>query len=84
MGKPPDKKPPPSGPMTLGNMRSLGPRALDVTCNVCDYHATVNVDAWPDDTPVPSMGPRMRCTKCGHLGAAVRPDWTQLRGVPRP
>jgi hypothetical protein len=45
MGKPPDE---PTGPMTLGNMRSLGPR--------------------------------IRCTKCGQLGATVRPDWTRLRG----
>jgi ribosomal protein L37E len=86
----PNKKPPasskskqPAGPMTLGNMRSLGPRSLDVTCTACGHHTSVNVDAWPDDVPVPSMGVHMRCTKCGQLGANVRPDWTQLRGVPR-
>jgi hypothetical protein len=51
LGKPPrstaGKKPPaPSvrrrpaaiGPMTLGNMRSLGPRSLDVTCKACGHH----------------------------------------------
>jgi hypothetical protein len=70
--------------MTLGNMRSLGPRGLDVTCKACGYSTTVNVDDWPNETPVPSFGPRMRCSKCGHLGANVRLDWTQLRGVPRP
>jgi hypothetical protein len=43
-----------------------------------------NVDAYPDDATVPSFGPRMRCSKCGHLGAYARPDWRQLRGVPRP
>jgi hypothetical protein len=68
--------------MTLGNMRSLGPRSLDVTCKACGYHTVVNVDAYPDDAPVPSFGPRMRCSRCGHLGANVRPDWTQLRGAP--
>jgi hypothetical protein len=72
----------PAGPMTLGNMRSLGPRSLDVTCKACGYHTVVNVDAYPDDAPVPSFGPRMRCSRCGHLGANVRPDWTQLRGAP--
>jgi hypothetical protein len=72
----------PAEPMTLGNMRSLGPRSLDVTCKGCGHHTTVNVDDWHDETPVPSFGPRMRCKKCGHLGANVRPDWAQLRGVP--
>ena len=66
--------------MTLGNMRSLGPRSLDVTCKACGYRTTVNVDGYPDDAAVPSVGPRMRCSRCGHLGAGVRPDWTQLRG----
>jgi hypothetical protein len=69
--------------MTLGNMRNLGPRSLDVTCTACGRRESVNVDAYPDDVEVPSFGPRMRCGKCGHLGANVRPDWTQLRGVPR-
>jgi hypothetical protein len=81
MGKPPDK---PTGPMTLGNMRSLGPRSLDVTCNACGHHTTANVDSYPDDMPVLSFCLRMRCRKCGQLGANVRPDWSQLRGVPRP
>jgi hypothetical protein len=74
----------PTGPMTLGNMRSLGPRLLDVTCRACGHRTVVNVDAYPDDATVPSFGPRMRCSKCGHLGAYARPDWRQLRGVPRP
>jgi hypothetical protein len=74
----------PTGPMTLGNMRSLGPRDLDVTCKACGYHTTVNVDTWPDDIGVPSFGPRMRCTRYCHLRASVRPDWTQLRAAPKP
>jgi hypothetical protein len=64
-------------PMTLGNMRQNGVRGLDVTCLHCGYHTEVNVDAWLDDVPVPSFGPRMRCTKCGHLGADARPNWNE-------
>jgi ribosomal protein L37E len=75
-------KPPPAA-MTLGNMRALGPHSLDVECRACGHHTSVDVDDWPDETPVPSFGSRMRCRKCGHLGASVRLDWTQLRGVPR-
>ena len=40
--------------MTLGNMRRNGVRGLDVTCLHCGHHTEVNVDAHPDDVPVPS------------------------------
>ncbi len=70
------------GPMSLGNMRHLGPRSLVVTCLAYGYHTTFNVDEWPNEILVPAFGPHIACTKCAHLGANVRPDWTQLRGVP--
>jgi hypothetical protein len=68
-------------PMTLGNMRSLGPALA--RCDLYEVRPPdqINVDTFPDDVAVPSFGPRMRCGKCGHLGANVRPDWTQLRGT---
>ena len=67
----------PIQPMTLGNMRQNGVRGLDVTCLHCGYHTAVNVDCWSDDVTVPSFGPRMRCTKCGHLGATTIPNWIE-------
>jgi hypothetical protein len=69
----------PIQPMTLGNMRRNGVRGLFVTCLHCGHHTEVNVDAWPDHVPVPSFGSRMRCTKCGHLGADARPNWIEQR-----
>jgi hypothetical protein len=66
-------------PMTLSNMRQNGVRGLDVTCRTCGHHTDINVDDWPDDATVPSFGPRMRCTKCGHLGADARPNWIERR-----
>jgi len=69
----------PIRPMTLGNMRRNGVRGLYVTCSACGHHTEVNVDAWPDDVPVPSFGPRMRCSRCGHLGADARPNWIERR-----
>jgi hypothetical protein len=65
--------------MTLGNMRQNSVRGLFVICSACGYHAEVNVDAWPDDVPVPSFGPRMPCTKPGHLGANAIPNRIERR-----
>jgi hypothetical protein len=36
----------------------------------------MNADHMPDDTPIRPLGSRMVCTKCGHVGADVRPDWS--------
>jgi hypothetical protein len=71
----------PIEPMTLGNMRQNGVRGLSVTCRHCDHKTEVNVDAWPDDVPVPSFGPRMRCSQCGHLGADARPNWIERADI---
>jgi hypothetical protein len=65
--------------MTLGNMRQNSVRGLFVICSACGYHAEVNVDAWPDDVPVPSFGPRMPCTKPGHLGGNAIPNRIERR-----
>jgi hypothetical protein len=67
----------PIGPMTLGNMRSLGVRSLSATCLACGSRTEVNVDAWPDDVPVPSFTRHMRCTRCGNLGASAIPNWIE-------
>jgi hypothetical protein len=69
----------PIEPMTLGNMRQQGVRGLYVTCRHCSYETAVNVDAYPDDMPVPSFSPRMRCSRCGELGATAIPNWIERR-----
>ena len=38
--------------MTLGNMRAMGVRSLDVTCNGCGHEATVSCDRWADEKAV--------------------------------
>ena len=65
--------------MTLGNMRANGVRSLLVNCsNVnCRHEAIVNLDGLNDDISVPSLGPRMRCQRCGQLGADARPNWNE-------
>jgi hypothetical protein len=39
----------PIEPMTLGNMRELGARSLDVSCWNCHHQAVLSADRWPDD-----------------------------------
>jgi hypothetical protein len=67
----------PIEPMTLGNMRANGVRSLDVCCWVCHHRAIMSADPWPDHVAVPTFGPRMVCTKCGIIGADVRPNWQE-------
>jgi hypothetical protein len=64
-------------PMTLGNMRELGVRSLDVSCGLCHHQAVLSADRWPDDVAVPMFGPRMVCTRCGIVGADARPNWKE-------
>jgi hypothetical protein len=65
--------------MTLGNMRTNGVRTRAVWCLGlgCDHHFILDVNGYPDDLPVPSFGPRLRCEVCGHCGADARPNWQE-------
>jgi hypothetical protein len=63
--------------MTLGNMRALGVRGLDVLCLVCRHAVRFDVDDYDDDVPVPWFSPRMVCTNCGIVGADARPNWLE-------
>jgi hypothetical protein len=67
----------PIEPMTLGSMRANGVRSLDVSCWECHHRAIMSAEPWPDDVPVPAFGPRIVCTKCGIIGADVRPNWRE-------
>ena len=68
-----------TSPMTLGNMRANGVRRLAAWCSGigCGHHSVVNVERYGDNVPVPWFGPRMRCERCGHLGADARPNWSE-------
>jgi hypothetical protein len=67
----------PIEPVTLGNMRELGVRSLDVSCWNCQHQAVLSADRWHDDVAVPTFGPRMVCTRCGIIGADARPNWKE-------
>ena len=64
--------------MTLGHIRSHGVRRLLIYCSagLCHHSAVVDADRWPDDTVLLDLDRRAVCTKCGMIGADVRPDWS--------
>jgi hypothetical protein len=69
--------------MTLGNLRENGVRTIAAWCSArdCNHSAVVDVERLGDDVPVPSLGPRLRCERCGHLGADARPNWQERAPV---
>jgi hypothetical protein len=48
---------------------------------LCHHGAVINADRWLDDTVLNDLCPRAVCTKCGMIGADVRPNWSER---PRP
>ena len=46
----------PGPPMTLGNMRSIGVRVLDVGCLTCHHQFRPGVDRYASDVPVSHFG----------------------------
>jgi hypothetical protein len=63
----------PIEPTTRGSRRRNVRATLAVSCPKCRHKAFVEVDQWPDGWPVALFGSIMECSKCGTLGAAVRP-----------
>jgi hypothetical protein len=72
----------PPTPMTLGNMRANGVNTLEAWCLAqgCGHSAILDVAGFAGDVPVPSFGPRLRCKRCGRLGADARPNWQEIAG----
>ena len=71
---------PDSGPpVTLGHIRSHGVRRLLIYCStgLCHHSAVVDADRWPDDTALLDLDRWAVCTKCGMIGADVRPNWSE-------
>ena len=65
-------------PVTLGHMRALGCRRLLIYCStgLCHHSAIVEADHWGDQTAIRDLCSKAVCTRCGMIGADVRPDWS--------
>jgi hypothetical protein len=44
-----------------------------------DARATMNADWLPDEAPVRFVA---GCSRCGYIGADVRPDWSPMTNKP--
>lgn len=73
-------------PVTLGHIRGHDCRDLLVYCGsiACNHGTVVNADRLPDQTAIRPLGARMVCSRCGHVGADVRPDWSPHTNKKRP
>lgn len=66
-------------PMTLGNMRDNGVRALIAQCRDCRHQADVQVDQLDAALFVPDIATRMVCSACGSRRIETRPAWHTLK-----
>jgi hypothetical protein len=66
-------------PVTLSHIRSHGVRRLLIYCStgLCHHSAIIGADRWPDETVLLDLDRRAVCTKCGMIGADVRPNWSE-------
>jgi hypothetical protein len=69
----------------MGHIRSHGVTHLLVYCGNavwCHHSAKIDGDFVPDETELLSLDRRFVCTRCGFIGADVRPDWSQTGKQP--
>jgi hypothetical protein len=78
--------PPPTGPMTLGNMRDFGVRRLVASClnHACRHTTLIEVWSYPAATEITYFKRRVVCAICGARGNGidVRPNWKERPPVP--
>jgi hypothetical protein len=60
--------------ITLGEMRSSGPRRLLVYCADyrCTHHVVIHAERWPDQVRLSDLEPLFVCRSCGRHGADIR------------
>jgi hypothetical protein len=78
---PPRRRPQPTKARpSLSGIRSQGVRHLLIYCSeglYCHHSAVINADRWPDETVLLDLDRRAVCTRCGMIGADVRPNWCE-------
>jgi hypothetical protein len=63
----------------MANIREQGINTLWATCQRigCGHEAKIDASRFPDDMPVPDVGPRLRYSQCGGRNVHTMADWSQ-------
>jgi hypothetical protein len=63
---------------TMANIREQGITTLWATCQRigCGHEAKIDASGFPDDMPVPDVGLRLRCSRCGGRNVHTMADWS--------
>src|SRR4029453_15847593 len=66
-------------PATMANIREQGINTLWATCQRigCGHEAKFDAPRLPDDIPMPDVGLRLGCSKCGGRNVYTMADWSQ-------
>jgi hypothetical protein len=66
-------------PATLANIRLEGISKIWATCRRlgCGHEAIFDPSCFPDDYPVPDIGLRLRCSKCGGRDVQTMANWAE-------
>jgi hypothetical protein len=64
--------------ITFGEMRASGTRDILIYCRDyrCGHHVEKNADDVPDDLRLSDIEPYYYCSRCGKVGAEVRPKFS--------
>jgi hypothetical protein len=63
----------------MANIREQGINTLWATCQRigCGREAKIDGSRFPDDMPVPDVGLRLPCSKCGGRNVHTMADWSE-------
>lgn len=61
---------------TIADFKSHRLTRLLVYCSApCWHHSSIAIEGVGDTETVISLSNKVKCSKCGRVGAEVRPDW---------
>jgi hypothetical protein len=67
-------------PASVASTKAQGMRTVSAFCqaNGCEHDAVAPLDGWPEETPIPDMSLKLRCSKCGSRSIKVMLNVVEL------